>query len=92
MKELVDKVLKLSKCDNCGGHYTMDGTCFFCRVKNEELAQLLSEVKKRVEENLNVRGLNDIDNQLFRLKGFAEVDAYLKKKDYYKVLESKESD
>jgi hypothetical protein len=92
MKKLIDEINRIGNCSNCNGHYKMDGTCFFCGSKNEELASLLSEVKSKMQENENIIGLNDIDNQLLRIKHIEEVDNYLKRKHYYKLFEGKEND
>ena len=90
MKDLVDKIKSIGNCHNCGGHYTFNGTCFYCKHKNEELSNLLLKIKEIIEKNKNVNFINDIDNQLFRLKYYEEINEYLKSKEYYKLLKDKE--
>ena len=91
MKELVDKIKKIGNCRNCGGEYDVNGVCHFCNSENKEIQNLFSELNKYINNNKQT-GINNVDNQLFRLKYYKEINKYLLSKNYYKLLKAMEDE
>ena len=91
MKELVDKIINIGNCSSCGGEYSIHGICAYCNKKNNELEELFNKIIEIIKNN-NAKEINEVDNQLFRLKYYKEINEYLLSKNYYKLLKVKEDE